>query len=510
MLYIILKINYLQQFVIPNILLFSHYEISKNIKMYDSKLLLLIKGLDQNELHWFQKFLASPFYNSNKEHTKLFQLIKKHYPDFKPSKLNKENTFEKLYPKQKFNAQKMRKLMHGLAVLVEEFLVAMQIRNNPLEKKKILAQSLGERNIYRFFQKETQEMLTNLEALPYRDAQTYKEKHELSLAYYGHVETSKKKENTPILTSVVEDLDHFYLLQRQRLEFTMKWNEKLFGNKTNTKPLSEIKSNLNHEPIFKIYTLIIKSLSDPKNELLYEEMDDLFKTKIDQLGRKDQLEIIRILLNHLSAQINKGKEGYTTKMLSMYKFGLAQNLMIEKNNIGESTFGNIATVGILAKEFQWVNTFINEYNVYLPQSVKKSVTCLSLGLLKFHEKKYIEVIDLLLNQNFSNSLHGLNSKTILLRTYFELFLLDDNYYDLVLAQTQAFEKFIRRENSISKVKKQMFLNFIRFTRKTTNAILQNAVDKKLYNSIQKTGPMVLKSWLIEKVEATQKKKKPSS
>ena len=92
--------------------------------MQQSKLFTLLSGLEAAEFRWLHKFLKSPFYNTNEKILNLFLYIKKYYPDLDSPKLAKEITFQYLFPKQQFQAQKMRKLMHELATLVEDFMVA--------------------------------------------------------------------------------------------------------------------------------------------------------------------------------------------------------------------------------------------------------------------------------------------------------------------------------------------------------------------------------------------------
>ena len=143
--------------------------------MHKSKLIALIARFKQEELHWFQKFLNSPFYNSNKEHIALFKYIRKYYPQLDSPKLSKTITHQKLYPGQKFRPQKLRKAMHGLALLAEEFIAIRYLQKQPFEKKKLLISGLGERNCYDQFQKKTGEMISELEAQPFRDISYYRE-----------------------------------------------------------------------------------------------------------------------------------------------------------------------------------------------------------------------------------------------------------------------------------------------------------------------------------------------
>ncbi len=389
--------------------------------------------------------------------------------------------------------------MHGLATLTEQFLVAQRLRNNQFEKKKLLVTELGERNVYGLFEKGTKELIRGLEELPYRDVNFYKEVHELNLNFYGHFQTNKQKGNTSILRSAIQNLEYYFLSQRQRLDFIVKSHEKLIGDKFDVKSYTEAKKILSDEPIFKIYELVIEALSNSDNDVIYLKIETMFKNEISRLAKHDQFEIIGILLNHFNDNANKRKEGYQSKMLSLYKFGLDQNLMLENNQIDETIFTNIASVGIAEGEFDWVEGFIEEYKMLLPSSVRDEATSLSLGLLFFYKKEFTKTIELILNRKFSKPLDVLKSKSILLRVYFEQFLLDDSYYSFLIDQTNAFEKFVRRNDLISESKKEAYLNFILFTRRLANSFFQNASVVNLYDKVRQTELVVLKGWLIAKM-----------
>jgi len=473
--------------------------------MHKSKLITLIARFKQEELHWFQKFLNSPFYNSNKEHVALFKYIKKYHPQLASPKLGKTIAYQKLYPDEKFNPQKLRKAMHGLALLAEEFIMVMYLQKRPFEKKKLLAKGLVERNCYDQFQKKSEEMITQLEAQPFRDISYYKEIHQLNLQYYNHVGIHKQVQNNSSLEIAAEHLDYFYLIQKKRLDLAIRWHIKLFGSKIKNRSLNKAKINLRKDPVFRLYELITSAETTSWNEDHYLKTETLFRTEIDKIAPQDQGEIIRILLNHLSNQINKGQQRYYANMFALYKFGLKKNLLFENGEIRETTFANIATTGILEREYDWVENFIKAYRQYLPGAIQKDAYYLSLGLLFFYKQQYKDTVRLLLNKKFSNPLYTLKAKAILLRTYFEQFLLDESYYELLIAQTHAFEKFVRRNNAVSENRKEIYTNFILFTRTIGNAVLQKTVKVQLLNKIKNTQAVILKSWLLEKVEGVLKK-----
>lgn len=473
--------------------------------MHKSKLISLIQNLSTKELHWLQKFLNSPFYNSNQESLRLFKYLKKYYPKLDSPKLDKSIVSQKLYPGEKLNLQKIRKAMHELAILVEDFLVAFYLKNQTFEKEKILSKALGKRDNYENFKKVNRKSIAELEEKPYRDSRHHLDAHQLEFEYFHHLETNKQKENKPVLKKAMEHLDAFYLLKRQELELALQWQLTLFGGKASFPSLADTKKSLTQEPLFKLYQRIQEAMNSDWQGEQYQLIEDLFKKEIQKISLHDQKEIYRMLLNHLSGQINQGRGTYYTKMLDLYQFGLRHGLTLENGKMSETTFMNIATVGILENAYDWVENFLKEYRPFLPASSQEEAYRLSLGLLFFYKKDYPDTIALLINYSFTPTLYILKSKALLLRTYFEQFMLDDSYYDLLIAQTYAFEKFVRRNETIAPNKQTAYLNFILSTRNLAQSILQKNIDPRFLKKIQSHPTLILKSWLLQKTKDALKK-----
>lgn len=475
--------------------------------MYQSKLFTLLRSIETSEIHWFQKFLHSPFYSVNEQHRKLFLYVKKYHPELNSPKLKNEVVCRKIFPQdEKPDIQKLRKTMHGLALLVEEFLVAMRMRNNDYQKRRALVSELGDRNEYSLFKKNIKKLIEELESRPYRDTFIYQEIHGLNLEYYGHTETARQKVDLKILKSAIENLDRYYLLQRQQLDFAVEGRKSLFVDNLEIKSLEMIRAESKEEAVFRIYQLIHHAISTSWKDNVYSKIESYFKNNINRLSENDQLIVIHVLLNYLGVQMNNGNKAKRIDIFNLYKFGLEKGVLLKYGRMSGTTFINIVTVGVLEKEFKWVDGFIEKFSPFLAESVRVDASILSKGLLLFHQKDYSGTIDLYLNHVFKQPLQDLNSKTVLLRAYFEKFTLDSSYYDLLIHQSSAFEKFVRRNNLISKNKKGIYLNFIIYTRKIANAHLQGTLSQDLIHKIEKTKAVALKSWLIEKVERGMAKK----
>ncbi len=96
--------------------------------MEKSSIISVLRTFSSQEIKRFGLYLHSPFFNANTNIVKMYDIIKKNYPDFKNNKLTKEFIFKKLYPKEKYNDERMRFLMSELLRHALDFL--KYINNN--------------------------------------------------------------------------------------------------------------------------------------------------------------------------------------------------------------------------------------------------------------------------------------------------------------------------------------------------------------------------------------------
>lgn len=465
--------------------------------MQNSKLLELLRYIQPEEIRNYLKFLRSPFYASNDLPERLFNNIYKYHPDYTSSMLSKEKAFKKIFPREKYNAHKMRKLMHELKGLTEAYLIARQVQRDDFQKKQLLLAEYRNRNMYSQFKKLTTDLITELEASPHRDISFYKNMHALQEGFYDHPLTNKEKKNISFLLSAMENLDYYYLLHRQRFRYALIWAKKLLNIKAVPKSLKRNMETMQTLPLFQMYDLLSQMHKIPEDDALYDTAEKTFKDQIDQLAKKDQKDIIRILTNHLSNQYNRGRTELQSKLFELHQFGLTHELFIENQQMGTHLFTNVVTIGILEQKFDWAEQFIKQYALYLADNLRADTVHLSQAQLSLHRKQYQRTIQLLQTYKFSEILLVLRSKGILLRACFELFSQDSTYYDVLIAQIEAFKKFIRRHQFISEPKKQTYLHFSSFTQKLATQYLKRELDQTLYHQIEVADSIVLKKWLLQ-------------
>lgn len=474
--------------------------------MQNTKLLQLLKTLDKTEFRRLFQFIQSPYFNRNEAIVDLYQYLRKYYPLFESPNLEKEKVFQKLFPGQTFNLNKMRKLMSGLTKLVEAYLLTLEFQEDGYERKKWLADIYLQRSLMPFFQKSMQELTIELDDLPTRNRAYYQEIFHLNQQLFFLSPTARQTDGRQLLEQAMEGLDSFYLLAKLQLIAEMRTRENILAEQYEIRFLEEIvrtsrRSFASKNLLYLIYLNIIDLHENVNGTTAFSVALALFKKTISTIKRDEQQTILNHLLNHCIRLINQGETAYKKDLFELYKLRIEYDLLLENNQITDLTFSNIVSIGASMKAFDWTKNFIDKFAGYLKEDIREDIRALSLALLHFNKKDYEQAENALLGHNFSNLFNLLKSRCLIIRTYYEHFLIDDSYYIFLLDQCNAFEKSIRRNKKIAKSKKLAYLNFIRFTKKLAQQIMVQEENNDLAKELNDQKVILYKDWLLQKVEA---------
>ncbi|MFK7935150.1 MAG: hypothetical protein AB8G22_16680 [Saprospiraceae bacterium] len=134
-----------------------------------TKFIILLKTLSEPELKQYANWLKSPWCNSNKNLSALFEIIRKDYPEFANPKLTKEKLFRKVLPKGKFSARRMNNLLSEAAQSLEQFFTFQHLQNHPQVQNDFLNQELQKRHLDDYFFKNIERDISELEEKSVKD-----------------------------------------------------------------------------------------------------------------------------------------------------------------------------------------------------------------------------------------------------------------------------------------------------------------------------------------------------
>jgi len=208
-------------------------------------------------------------------------------------------------------------------------------------------------------------------------------------------------------------------------------------------------------------------------------------------------------LNYISRQLNRGGGNFSGKALEWYQFGLKEGMLTDLGQMTEVTFGNIVISACREEQFAWAHSFMEQYQSYLKPAMRTAVLTYNTGLWHFYKKEYDQAFTILLNYDFPTPFF-LRSRLTAIRAIFEHFLLDTEYYELLLHHISAFEIALRRSKAFSKNTKESTANSIGIIKGLANKLarLESPIKIKTWfaKKVNQKQNIAAKQWLLAKVE----------
>ena len=184
-----------------------------------------------------------------------------------------------------------------------------------------------------------------------------------------------------------------------------------------------------------------------------------------------------------------------TELFHLYNDLINKEIIFLNDELSPWTFKNISVVALRLGKYDWVESFINNYNIKLPPESRDNAVTYNLAQLYFYQKKYDKVIEQLQNVEYEDVSYNLDSKTMLLATYYEIDEMEALYFLL-----ESFRAYLNRHKDIPVSAKKNYSNLIKFTKKLIKIIPGDSkAIKKLREDISQTTGIVSIRWLKEKI-----------
>ena len=347
------------------------------------------------------------------------------------------------------------------------------------------------------FAKQLKKLRKDYEKDPIRNASYFDQMAALHFEEY-QLDISQKRSSTDSLKSTFLYTDLEFILTKLRFACILSSNKAAFKSEIELEFLPEIlafirKEQLYDHPAIDIYYNCYRLLENGE-EKYFDRYVVLLEKHIQVLNSKETREVFLLGLNYCIRQINLGNTKMSNALFELFEFGLKGNHLLVDGNLSRFTYRNIVTIGLINKKYDWVENFIYEYKPKLEVQYRENMFTLNLALLKYEQKDYEEVQDLLYKYDQKDLLLSLFAKTILLKVYYE-----QSSLKLLDSHLDAMEIFIRRKKVIGYHRKH-YMNTIKYTRKLLKL---NPYDKqakeKLVKEVEETDTIAEKKWLLRAI-----------
>ena len=480
--------------------------------MHTSKLIITLKLFSENEFLMLDSFLKSPYFLSQKEQEEvypLFQYLFQLDGRWERSNLEKSFVFRQIFSNQNEVPGKLDKLMSKLLKHVHHFIIVhfRKEKDNSIHNRLTLVEFFRKRKASKLEIVELKKTQQGFKKIDLIDKQYY---------YNGYLLGKTVFQNHFILSQqtkpfdyelALKPLDIYYVLNK--LEFTcflLSINlsrrpieiSKIIEFLSLIKPIYKEKGLL-EIPLVSIYYQTFEMLKEVGGNMIeYRKL----KEKVllyEEVLPFDALKILNgILRSFIIHNFNNGAVILKMELFLLHKEHLAKGYFNFEKGILPAAFKNMITMGLLAKDYDWVYSFLETYkNRIIGSKHPEDDYNYNLAHYYFSTKAFEKALDLIKGK-YEDLHYQLAAKRLELRIFYET---DSLILD---SKIDAFKVYVFRlsKRSISNQKRVSNNNFIDFLRQIRNPKTQYSSSRieKLHSKINNTPILNDRDWLIEKLE----------
>lgn len=404
-------------------------------------------------------------------------------------------------PKEKFNQLKFARLHSDFLKKLEEFVVVDELKQNDAQKLENLLRYYNQNNLTRLYPDAAQQARKKLELSPHRHGDYYLQLYRLEALQNSFLELQNQRSTEKNLQQTIEALDVFYLINKLNYLAAILHYKKFLAIEEDVKLAAEImahlrKTDYKHIPALDMQYRVVLTLTEPEQEENFYELRALLVKQHTILPKQQARGLYAFAINYCIRKINFGALNYVNELLSIYKQMLKAELMTDdEGTLSQFDYKNIVTVALRAGDALWAEKFITDYKNRIAKTDRQNAYTFNLARLHFYQRRFDKVLPLLQDVVYSDIFYQLDSKTTLMKTYYEL-----GEYMPLMALKESFRILLRRKKVISEQNRINYMNFLRYTMKLYRIDVKDTQKlQSLKKQITTSTNIADKTWLMEKV-----------
>jgi len=468
--------------------------------MQNSKLIVLLKTFDETILAELHKFVSSPFRNEQKNVISLYQTLYKLAPTYKKPNIEKEYIWKHIYPKETYNDIRLRRLMTDLLRVCEDFIIYKQAEKDKLTQQTYLLQYYRANELDKHFNTCLRNIRNHQAQYPQQDIWHYNKEFTIEREISMHIGKQRNRTIDPNLQVLSNKLDAYFLVNKLKCCCYIVSYQNIRKGEYNLPMLDAILAHLNEHdysaaPMIVFYKYALLVLLEPDNRTYFEQLKATLLDNLPLFAQEEIEEMFLTLRNYCIKRANKGDQKYLNELFEVYKIEIAHNILSPNNELSPFTYKNMVTLGMKLQKYDWTKTFIEENKTHLAQDFQESSYAFNLARLYFDTGNFENIIPLLNQMEYKEIFIELSSKTLLMKTYFEL-----EEFEALHSFLDSFQMFIRRKKKTLGYHWNSYMNLIKATRQLVRLQYNNNKNiEKVIANIQNEKAIVDKKWLLDKL-----------
>ena len=458
-------------------------------------------------------FVHSPYFNKHQPTQRLCAYLSGLHPRFTERKLKKGQVFRQVFPDKKFDAQQLALVSTYLTRLVLRFWhMEGAVSAGFWEQKHHQLAQMRQRDalgLYPLIYEQSKKNWTDCHKgaqarAGLRNCADLANELDKAALSFGKYDNSFMADRQVVLDAayITEKLhDACELLQRSKLMAAPPPDDPLLDELVDF--LRQNRERYRQFPTVDIYLRVLLLLRS-SDEKQYAPTLETVQAQQSQLSFSEQQVIYNYLQNFCIEQINKGNGGFLKELFRLYMVQLDERLFFEGGFLPQWHYKNIVTTGLRLGQTEWVRKFIEEYRQHLNPDVADNAYRYNLAAWHYHQGHLQEVMGLLFQVEYTDLRYNLDAKSLLLRTYYDL-----EEEEALLALTDAFRQYLKRNKNLSEFQKKGYYNLLKFTRRAFRLKVNKGITRqdrwhrsleKLHADLATANTVFNRSWLEGKVK----------
>lgn len=409
----------------------------------------------------FLDFLNSPYHNVHKDIPRFVLLVIENKIAH-----SKEVFFKSLFPGKPYQERRIPDLMYKSLVLLEHFLGLEEYQNQLWNRKINLLRSVRILGLKELEGSVIHEISNLRASKTIHDSDSYykeflfeSEADKIFLA-----QSTITEDNS--LQNKSDQLDLFYLSAKLRECCEMMNRKNIVATEFKFHLLDlvmeAVETGMNryaHHPAIMLYYRIMTMLQNPEDLNIFYNLKPEIRKNISSFEQDEQRSLYGFLQNYSIRKINSGKSEFYRELLDIYQFMMDAGLMDEKNRNLQWDLKNMVSIALRLGEYDWTLETIHRLKPYLPDESRDNAITYNLANYYYETKEYKKATRLLQSVEFNEVYYSLDSKSMLLKIYFE-----QEEEEAFYAHANAFNIWLKRNKLISKDNYTIYSNMVKYTR----------------------------------------------
>lgn len=464
--------------------------------MEKSQLRQLIFSFSATEKKEIRKFLESPYFNQRRDVVLLFDWF------CTRDMVEKGAAKRHLFGNEGIPDQELRLRMTYLHRLLERYIAQKESESNDIDNRLRLLSGYRKRGLESPFERTRKNLEKTLETSPLRHTRYHE-------SLFGlHWETHQRSHvlnptDLEHLRAASAAADVAYITLKLRLICLLMAHQMLYvadnRNDWETEVIDFAEKNLaQSQPAVAVYLHCYRMMRYPEEEAHFQQFKQALLADTGIFPAEEMHGLFIWAANYCVRRLNAGEKRYFQEVLDVYKPGLESGYLLENGVLPRFTYHNVVAAGLQTGDHEWVNYFIYQYKNSLEKTYRESAFSFNLARLEFARKNYGAVLDLLQKANYRDILVNLATKTLLLKTYYEL-----DEFDLLQSHLDAMHNYISRKRVIG-YHRANYLNIIRYASRLLALNFSNKTEvEKLRGAIMAEEHLPEKEWFLGQIREGQ-------